>query len=82
MKLLKGVCFHGIALNVNTSLEPFSWVNPCGLTGVSMTTLSYEKGQEVTVEEVKRDLAGQLGHVFARKFITIAKDHSDVTMHQ
>jgi len=78
----QGVCFHGIALNVNTSLEPFSWVNPCGLTGVSMTTLSYEKGQEVTVEEVKRDLAGQLGHVFARKFITIAKDHSDVTMHQ
>ncbi|NNK95969.1 MAG: lipoyl(octanoyl) transferase LipB [Desulfobacterales bacterium] len=78
----QGVCFHGMALNINISLEPFSWVNPCGLTGVQMTTLSGESDREVTLEDVKSDLAGQLGRVFARKFITIAKDHPDVTMYQ
>lgn len=77
-----GICFHGIALNVNTSLEPFSWVNPCGLTGVKMTTLSLERGMEVMLDDVKSNLAGQLAGVFARKFITITKDHPDVTMHQ
>ncbi len=42
-----GVAFHGLALNVNIALEPFSWVNPCGLAGVRMTTLSRESGREV-----------------------------------
>lgn len=78
----RGVCFHGMALNINTSLEPFSWVNPCGLTGVQMTTMSHESGMEVTLDDVKSDLAGQLSRIFGRKFITIAKDHPDVTMHQ
>jgi len=27
----RGISFHGFALNVNNSLEPFSWINPCGL---------------------------------------------------
>lgn len=76
------VCFHGIALNVNTSLEPFSWVNPCGLAGVKMTTLHLESTMNVTLDDVKNNIAGQLADVFARKFITIAKDHPDVTMHQ
>jgi lipoyl(octanoyl) transferase len=78
----RGVCFHGMALNVNTSLEPFSWVNPCGLAGVKMTTLSLESGMEVTLDDVKSNLAGQLTRVFSRKFITITKDHPHVTMHQ
>ena len=78
----RGICFHGMALNVNTSLQPFSWVNPCGLSEVQMTTLSHENGREITLDDVKSDLAGQLSHVFTRKFITIAKDHPDVTMHQ
>ncbi len=78
----RGICFHGMALNVNTSLEPFSWVNPCGLSGVRMTTMSHERGREIPLDDVKSDLAGQLSRVFTRKFITIAKDHPDVTMYQ
>ena len=49
-----GIAFHGLALNVNLSLEPFSWVNPCGLTGVKMTTLSRESGREIMLDEVKK----------------------------
>lgn len=75
-----GVAFHGLALNVHNSLEPFSWVNPCGLTGVSMTTLSRECGRMVGLEEVGKKLVEQLREVFSREFILLEKDHPDVTM--
>ncbi len=77
-----GIAFHGLALNVNISLEPFSWVNPCGLTGVRMTTLSRESGREVVLQEVKNNLNSQLTQVFSREFEVIEKDHPDVTMHK
>lgn len=76
-----GVAFHGLALNVNISLEPFSWVNPCGLTGVQMTTLSRESGREVGLDEVKNNLfkSSRLKNLFSRDFIAIERDHPDVT---
>jgi lipoyl(octanoyl) transferase len=74
-----GVAFHGLALNVNVDLAPFSWVNPCGLTGVRMTSLSRECGREVALGEVKEELRGRLSQVFGREFITLAKDHIDVS---
>ena len=36
------VSFHGLALNVNTSMGPFSWINPCGLENVAMTSIAWE----------------------------------------
>jgi len=48
-----GVSFHGIALNVNTSMDPFSWINPCGLRGVEMTSMQHALGREIVMEEVR-----------------------------
>jgi lipoate-protein ligase B len=42
----RGIAFHGFALNVNMSLEPFGWINPCGLHGVRMTSIEQEMAQE------------------------------------
>ena len=61
-----GISFHGLAVNVNVSLEPFSWVNPCGLTGVSMTTLALERGHDLKVATVKQDLPKILASIFQR----------------
>lgn len=61
-----GVCFHGLALNGNLLLEPFSWVNPCGLTGVSMTTLSSESGQEISTLWLLEAVKPVLEDVFER----------------
>ncbi len=77
-----GVAFHGLALNVNLSLEPFSWVNPCGLTGVRMTSLSRESGREISLDEVKNNLPALLKQVFAREFVLIEKEHADVSIHK
>jgi lipoyl(octanoyl) transferase len=42
----RGVSTHGFAINVTNDLEPFTWIVPCGLTGVSMTSLANELGHE------------------------------------
>jgi lipoyl(octanoyl) transferase len=38
----RGVATHGFAINVDNDLEPFSWIVPCGLAGVRMTSLASE----------------------------------------
>jgi lipoyl(octanoyl) transferase len=38
----RGVATHGFAVNVENDLEPFSWIVPCGLAGVAMTSLARE----------------------------------------
>jgi lipoyl(octanoyl) transferase len=40
----RGVSTHGFAVNVDNDLEPFSWVIPCGLAGVQMTSIAAEAG--------------------------------------
>ena len=41
----RGVTTHGFAVNVENDLQPFSWIVPCGLDGVSMTSLIKETGR-------------------------------------
>ena len=50
--LRKGISFHGLALNINVDLTPFSWIQPCGLEGVSMTSVKRELGQEIPMDVV------------------------------
>ena len=50
--LRKGISFHGLALNVTVDLTPFSWVQPCGLEGVSMTSIQQELGEEIPMDAV------------------------------
>lgn len=38
----KGMCHHGLSMNIHCDLTPFSWINPCGLTGISMTSIKNE----------------------------------------
>jgi lipoate-protein ligase B len=62
-----GITFHGFALNVNVSLEPFGWINPCGLTGISMTSLERELGRTVAFEEVRSCVKREFETVFDAK---------------
>jgi len=43
--LSRGVTTHGFAVNVENDLQPFSWIVPCGLDGVQMTSLIKETGR-------------------------------------
>ena len=48
----KWITMHGFGLNVGTDLSGFASIIPCGISGVTMTSLSRELGHEIPVEEV------------------------------
>ncbi len=41
------VTMHGLALNINTDLTYFSYINPCGFTDRGVTSMQKEIGKEV-----------------------------------
>ncbi len=46
ISIKRGVSFHGLAMNINIDLEPFSWINPCGLKHIAMTSLKQELSRQ------------------------------------
>jgi lipoyl(octanoyl) transferase len=42
----RGVSTHGFAVNVTNDLTPFTWIVPCGLPDVVMTSITQELGHE------------------------------------
>lgn len=55
LRIRKGFTYHGICLNVNGDLKPFSYINPCGIAGQAMTSLQ-QLGCELSIEDVKAEL--------------------------
>ena len=61
LRISKGRSYHGISLNVNMDLEPFSRINPCGYEGLEVTQISHfdsnvtmEGVESVATEELKK----------------------------
>ncbi len=50
------VTYHGIGLNVDMDLKPFSGIDPCGLGQKPVTTLSKLTGKSVSIEEASQKL--------------------------
>ena len=65
----RGISFHGLALNVHTDLTPFSWIQPCGLQNVAMTTMQQETAQKLSLQQVRAVLKKQFETVFGIKFV-------------
>jgi len=58
------VSMHGFALNVNTNLKYFTYIIPCGITGVSITSVSKLLGHEVEIDEIQKSLLRHFSQVF------------------
>jgi len=58
------ITMHGFALNVNTNLQHFDYINPCGIKGVVMTSISKVLGYPVEVEAVVPSLIGTFSETF------------------
>lgn len=52
LRVRRGSSFHGMALNVDVDLEPFSRINPCGFQGLELTDLA-RLGAEKDIEQVR-----------------------------
>ena len=66
----RGISFHGLALNVRTDLTPFSWIQPCGLKDVGMTTMQREIKQKLSMQQVRTVLKKHFEKVFGVKFVS------------
>ena len=59
LKIRKNFCYHGIALNVNMDLTPFSYINPCGYQGLRVTQTK-DLGITDDIEVLSNQLAQKL----------------------
>ena len=60
---------HGFAFNVNTDLNYFNMINPCGFTDKTVTSLEKELGHPVPMEEVRKVLREKIAAVFNFKLV-------------
>lgn len=64
------VTMHGFALNVNTDLSYFNFINPCGFIDKGVTSIQQELGKEVDFEEVSARTREAFQKVFGMQFVT------------
>lgn len=60
LRVRRGCCYHGLSLNVDMDLEPFSRINPCGLTDITTTDMAAFGAVNMGV--VKNQLLQALSH--------------------
>jgi len=53
LRISKGKTYHGISINVDMDLTPFSYINPCGYEGLEVTQIKDFK-KDITFKEVER----------------------------
>lgn len=58
------ITMHGFALNVNTDLNYFNYIIPCGIQNKKVTSLKEELGRDIDTEDVKEKLKANFEKVF------------------
>jgi len=64
LSLRRWVSMHGFALNINTHLEPFSFINPCGFSDRRATSMSKILSSHVPMQEAINSLTSHFGDIF------------------
>lgn len=70
----KNIVFHGLAININPDLTPFTWVNPCGLEGVSITSIAKELGVEIDLNDAYNKIIKNTQKIFKTDFTSISRE--------
>jgi len=65
----RGVTSHGFALNVNTDLNYFNLIVPCGISARPVTSMQKELGREVPLEDVAQSISRNFGVVFQSQIL-------------
>lgn len=70
VKCSRYITMHGLALNVNTDLDYFRYIHPCGFVDKGVTSLEKELERRVGMEEVKAEVLRQFEVVMCMKIKT------------
>ncbi|WP_417264908.1 lipoyl(octanoyl) transferase LipB [Brumimicrobium sp.] len=68
VKSSRWVTMHGIGFNINTDMNYFNYIVPCGIEDKSVTSLEKELGRPVEMEEVKKKLQKHIAAIFNAKY--------------
>lgn len=64
VRVSRYVTMHGFALNVNTDMRYFSYINPCGFLTYGVTSLERELGRKVDMDEVKEVIKAKFNALY------------------
>ncbi|MFN3200964.1 MAG: lipoyl(octanoyl) transferase LipB [Bradymonadia bacterium] len=73
-RISRWITHHGFALNVNTHMDHFELIVPCGIRDKGVTSLKAELGREVSIDEVMRHLAEHLARNFGRRLVVRSQE--------
>jgi lipoyl(octanoyl) transferase len=63
LRVRKGCSFHGLAINVNMNIKPFTYINPCGLEDMKVTQLS-----QLGIHESCDEVALKISNLIIERF--------------
>lgn len=69
VRVSRGITMHGFAFNVNTNLDYFHYINPCGFTDKGVTSMEKEIGEVQDFNYVKNVLRQKIQTVFELTFV-------------
>jgi len=70
VKCSRWVTMHGIGFNINTRLEYFNHIIPCGINDKQVTSLNKELQREISMDEVKEKLKQNLANIFDFDYVS------------
>ena len=59
LRVRSGCGYHGVSLNIDLDLTPFSWIDPCGYAGLAVTSV-VEQGVTTSIESIQLSVLREL----------------------
>ena len=63
LRISRGKTYHGISINTDMDLEPFSFINPCGYEGLQVTQIK-DFNKNITIKDVEKLAIKKLENIF------------------
>ena len=63
LRVSRGKTYHGISLNVDMDLEPFTLINPCGYEGLKVVQIK-DFNKNITIKDVEKLAIKKLENIF------------------
>jgi lipoyl(octanoyl) transferase len=70
IKCSRHVTMHGLALNVNTDLDLFNQIIPCGIKDKEVSSMEKELGRKIPMHEIKKELVNEFSTIFDLNLIS------------